>query len=230
MTKTQTKPLRAREGRTDLDITHNGQDLTFVHPSYRPNTYAIVKEAIESAGLKTPTMAESASLVHTAFNSDDKYSNEIKGTMKDRYLWAFTGTLYVPNRGAYIQDNPQISNGMPYMDSSELERKLEAKDPSVRFVPFGFDIESMSPMQLGKNPYVIALAGEEGAEKLAEVADMFKQKPYLWSFESVDEPLTRVSALSSDWGFDRGLYVDGNNRGDDRGGHAFGGRSAREKK
>ena len=102
MTQTKTKELRAREGRTELDITHNGQDLTFIYPVYGPGTYATVKEAIESAGLKTPTMAEQSSLIHTVFNSDDKYSNEIKQLMKNRYLWAFTGTLYIPNKGAYI--------------------------------------------------------------------------------------------------------------------------------
>ncbi|MBI2671085.1 hypothetical protein HYX18_03870, partial [Candidatus Woesearchaeota archaeon] len=106
MTKTQNKIMRVKEGRTELTTDHDGRDLTFVVPSYGPNTYAGVRDLIEKDGLKTPTMAETASLVCTAFNSDDKYSNEIKQLMKDRWLWAFTGTLYVPNKGAYIQDNP----------------------------------------------------------------------------------------------------------------------------
>ena len=49
-------------------------------------------------------MAETASLVHAAFNSDDSYSTEIKHTMRQTWLWAFTGTLFVPKEGAFIQD------------------------------------------------------------------------------------------------------------------------------
>ncbi|MEK6973998.1 MAG: hypothetical protein AABW41_02060 [Nanoarchaeota archaeon] len=173
-------------------------------------------------------MAENASLVHTAFNSDDKYSKEIRGIMKDRWLWSFTGNLDLPNKGVYVQDSPEVRNGRVVMDESNLVKKLESKDPSVRFVPFGFDIESMSPMQLAKNAYIIGLAGEEGADKLAEVADEFKQKPYLWSFKSVNEPTTRVSALNSGWVLDRWLLVVGYNLGNDRNGHAFGVRNGAE--
>lgn len=198
-----------------------GTNLTFVHPNYGPNTYANVKEQIEEDNLRPATMAETASLVHAAFNSDDRYSDEIRKIMKDRYLWAYTGTLFVPNKGAYVQDAPEIRNGMPYMDESKLVKKLDSNDPSVRFVPFGYQTESMSPLDLGRNPYVITLAGEEGAEKLAEVADKHERQPYLWSFKSVNQPETRVSALYSDWGLGRRLYVDGG-RGNFRGGCAFG--------
>ena len=118
---------------------------------------------------------------------------------------------------------------MPYMDLNDLERKLKSNDSSVRFVPFGFETESMSAIQLVKNRYVIALAGEEGAEKLAEVAGKFKQKPYLWSFKSVNEPTTRVSALSSNWDLGHWLLVGGDLHGDCGAGHAFGVRVAREK-
>ena len=55
----------------------------------------------------------------------------------------------------------------------------------------------MSSSELAKNPCVIGLAGEEGAEKLARIADKDSDKPYLWSFESVDENKTRVSSLDS---------------------------------
>src|SRR3989338_4017898 len=219
---TKNQNLRIKEGRTELTTTHQGQDLTFVHPSYGPDTYANVGSQIEQAGLIRPTMSQITSLAHTSCNSNDKYSKEIQKIMKDNWLWGFTGTLYVPNKGAYIQEDPQIRNGMPFMDESELVRKLEANDPSVRFVPFGFKVGEMTPIQLAGNKYVQALVGEEGAEKLAEIADKHKNKPYLWSFESVDEPITRVSALYSDWVLDVRLYVDGYVRGDGRDGYSFG--------
>ena len=224
---TQYQGLRIGEQRTKLVAPHNGGELTFLHPPYGPNTYANVGLIIEQDHLKRPTMAETASLVHAAFNSpkNNKYSKEIEDIIRQAWLWAFTGTLYVTKEGAFIQDDPEIRDGRPFMNKDSLEQKLNAKDPSVRFVPFGYKVGEMSPSELAKNPYVIGLAGEEGAEKLAKVAEKFRDKPYLWSFKSfdttsVDTTLTRVSALNSK-GLDHGLDVDGNH-GSYRGGRAFG--------
>mgnify|MGYP001582332107 CR=1 FL=1 len=210
--KTQTKQLRVKEGKTELTeltVDHKGEDITFIYPALGPNSYVNVEQQIEQAELKKSTMAETASLVHTAFNSDDKYSLEIKKIIKEKWLWAFTGVLYVPNKGAYIQDNPEIKKEMLFMNESDLVKRLEANDKSVRFTPFGFKTESMSSSELAKNEFVIALAGEEGAERLAETSDKFKEQPFLGSFKSVDETLTRVSALGSSWFSDYGLDVGG---------------------
>jgi hypothetical protein len=213
--------MKIKEGRTELTVEHEGKDLTFVHPANK-GTYASVQGQIQEAGLEAPTMAQTASLVQDAFNSEDKYSQGIKKIMKDNWLWGFTGNLYVPNKGVYVQDNPEVRNGMPFMDESELVEKLEAEDPSVRFVPFGYKTENMSALDLAKNEYIIALAGEEGADKLAQVADKHKRQPYLWSFKSVSEPTTRVSRLYSGWGFVDRLVVVGVDRGDCRVSFAFG--------
>ena len=224
-----TNALRIKQSRAELTTEHKGEDLTFIHPSYGPDDYTNVKELIEKDNLEPPTMAETASLVHSVFNSDDTYSEEIKRIMKDKWLWAFIGILYIPNKGAYIQDNPRIKNGMSCMDQNELERKLEANDPCVRVVPFGFKTGEMSSLQLSKNEFIRAIAGEEGAEKLAEVvADKYRNKSQLYSFDSVNEPLTRVSALYSDWDLDLRLVISGLNHGYSRDGHAFGVRRARE--
>ena len=114
-----------------------GSNLTFMHPSYGPGTYALIKEWAEKDGLRTPTMAEIVSLVHAAFNSDNKYSHEIRDQVRFSSLLAFTGTLYVPKKGAYVQDSPEINKGVPSMPEFKLLQRLEAGDSSVRFVPFG---------------------------------------------------------------------------------------------
>ena len=203
-------------------ITHNGQNLTFIHPSYGPTTYASIKEEIEKDGLKTPTMAQTVSLVHAAFSSKGKYHNEIQKIMKDRYLCAFTGTLYIPNKGAYIQDYPEITNEIPHMVESELEKKLAASDPNVRFVPFGFDICEITPRELSKNAYVIGLAGEEGAAKLEEITRRLNYQPFLFSFRSVKENISRVSALTSNWYRRDYFAICGDDLGDYQVGRAFG--------
>lgn len=221
----QYQGLRVREqgekGTKLLFVPHSGGELTFLHPPYGPNSYAKVGLAIVQHDLKRPTMAETASLVHAAFNSDDRYSTEIKDIMWQAWMWAFTGTLYVPKEGAFIQDDPEIRDGMPFMNLDDLVRKLNAHDPSVRHVPFGYKVGEMKPLELAKNPYVIGLAGAEGAEQLARVADKHSNKPYLSSLESVDGNATRVSALYSR-NLGRRLYVLGYIRDNLRNSRAFG--------
>jgi len=236
--------LTIKEGRTELIVPHNGKNLSFLHPAYGPDTYANVKSQIEQAGLTPPTMGQIASLVHSAFDSNDRYSGEIKNIMKNRWLWAYTQSNYQPKPidGVFVYDEKD-ENTFKDLSGSELEKMLGNRQEHgvvysdnglLRFVPFGYQVGEMIPLKLAKNPYVIALAGEE-AEKLAEVADKHKDKPYLWSFKSVDQPLTRVSILVSDWGLGHGLGVDGSSHGNVRGGHGFGvlketGEAGREKK
>ena len=215
--------LKFVEKRTELYAPHRGGRTTFLHPHYGPNTYAHVASTIEQDGLAAPTLSETISLVHAAFHSNDKYSMEIRKLMNDQWLWGFTGIHYIPLEGAYIEPHPRIKNGMPFMEKDDLVRRLEAHDPAVRFVPFGFRTGEMPPLELAKNPFIQALAeGEEGAEKLAEIADYHRNKPCLWSFESVDEPTTRVSALHSNWVGVRRLDVNRSDLGSNWGGCAFG--------
>ncbi len=219
---TENKGLRVEQTRTKLIVDHNGEDLTFLHPAYGPNNYATTEKQIKEEGLVAPTIAKMASFLYgTHQNPEERFSKGIINLSKTNWLWAFTGSLYIPKEGVYIQDNPEVKEGMPFMDKSELVKKLEVNDPSVRFIPFGFKTGEMSPLDLSKNSYIISLAGEEGAEKLAEVADKYKSNPCLWSFESVEQSLTRVSALYSYW-YGRRLDVGGDYLGDNRIGYAFG--------
>ena len=198
-TQTKNKELRVIEERIKLGIPYDDPKLFFAYPAYGPNTYAQVGELITKANLIKPTMADTVDLVHAAFHSDDKYSKEIREIMKNYWLWAFTGNHYIPGKGVYIAPDPEIRNGRPFMEESELVKRLEAHDPSVRFVPFGFKTGEMTPNELSRNPYILALVGEERAEKLVEIASKHKNKPYLLGVTSVDRPSTRVSALYSGW-------------------------------
>lgn len=227
-TETKSRGFEVVEGRIKLIVPHKDGNLTFAHPSYGPGNYFDVKRAIESEGLTTPTMGETASFVHAGFNSDDKYGNEVRKIMSDRWFWGFTGSLYVPKgkgdfqNGVIIQENPEAVDEKLTMDKNSLVKKLEANDKSVRFVPFGYKTGEQTSRELEKNPYVIGLAGREGAEKLAEIADNYKKKPFLYSFDSVDEEKARVSALGRGWLFDGRLVVDGDDRGGNGGGGSFG--------
>jgi len=223
MKTTIIKP-QIRRGRPEINVPNSGGFITFLYDKYGPDTYANVQNSIEQEGLEAPTIAQTTSLLHQMYYSelkDTKEAKDVRELMKRNWLWGFTGTLYIPNKGSYVQDHPEVRDGMPFMDESELIRKLGANDPSVRFVPFGFKTGEMCPLELSKNPYVIALAGQEGANQLADITNTFKSKPYLWSFDSIDQLTTRVSALSSSWDV-LSLDVYGDVLGFGRVGCAFG--------
>ena len=123
--------------------------------------------------------------------------------------------MNVPNHGIYIEDNPKIKNNRVSMDKDSLIKRLELGDRNVRFVPFGFKIRFQSSSDLARNPFVKALAGEEGAEKLAEVSENYECEPYVWSEDNIDRSIVSVAGLDPYWHFayDVSLGIFGNRDG-----------------
>lgn len=221
--------MEARVGKTYLtDIPHGKGNLTFQYPAFK-GTYGSVAEAIDKAGLKRPGSSETASLVYDAFqNPEGEYESEIRGILKNNWLWEFTGNLYLPkseeevNKGVIIVANPQIVSGKLAMSKDSLTERLRENDPLVKFVPFGYKTGEQTTLELLKNPYIIARYGEEGADKIAQIASNYKKNPKLWSFDSVNEEIARMSALGGGWNFDAWLDVIGNDLYDYYVGRAFG--------
>ena len=112
--QTATKQYQITRGRTTIEVPHNNNNITFVYEKYGPDTYAGVAESIEKADLARPTMAETASLVHQAFlNDKEPEFDNIRETMENRWLWAFTRSRYFPNKGAFIypeKDHERFGN------------------------------------------------------------------------------------------------------------------------
>jgi hypothetical protein len=230
------KITRMKDRKAEIEIPHEKSRITFLSPAIGPDNYAKVQEAITHKGLIPPTMAQTSSLIYAANKNhnedefseifdklDDSYSGQVEGCLKF-VIWGYTGILYVPNEGAYIQDNPLIKKGRVSMNRSKLVKKLEANDKSVRFVPFGYKLNGQKGSELGKNPFVIGLAGEEGAEKLAEVSGKYGARPTIWSFNNIDEERAVVSSLCGRY-YDHGLNIGGIGGyyyGDGKAGHAFG--------
>ena len=223
------------QGRTYLEVPHLEGRIYFDSIARGPNTYFHVASQLPELDLEQPTMAQNASLVDAAWqNPKEQYSKEIINTLRQSYLRCFNGILYSQKKeGAFIRDRPLIENEEIVMNASELESILSSReedgvvyseDGSVRFVPFGYKIGEQKASELEKNPFVIALAGKEGAQKLARVSENYKFRPYVSSFDEVDKDEVRVSSLYSDRGWDDGrLYVlGGYGFDDDRGVLTFG--------
>lgn len=218
-------------GRTYLtEIPHQRGNITFQHPSFR-GTYGSLAQQIDAEGLGRPTSAQTASLVYDALqNPKGEYEAGVLKVLNNSWLVEFNGNLYLPkhegeevHNGVIVEANPTIENGRLVMDRKALTERLKKNDPNVRFVPFGYAVGEQSTHTLAKNPYIIARYGGEGADKIADLASKYKRIPKVWSFESVDSEIARMSALSANgWCFDDRLHVIGNVWYDVNGGLAFG--------
>ena len=200
------------------EIPHEGKELTFRYPAYRGN-YGNIAEQIDKDGLEKPSSGKTASLVYDALqNPEGEDESEIIKILNNSWFCEFTGNDYLPKgkgdfqNGVILQDNPLIINRKLVMNKKDLIEKLfdaeefrvkgnpifVSKDRLVRFVPLGYKIGEQTWQKLAVNPYVVARYGKEGAEKIAKIASKYNNKPKLWSFDSVDEEKTRMSARSEE--------------------------------
>lgn len=222
--------MEIKEGKTYLTVPHKGGKLTFQYPAFMGYAQDVANE-IDEKGLRRPNSPETASLVYDAFqNSKGKYESEIVNILENYWFREFTGNLYLPesneeiNNGVIIDNSPKLEDGKIFVINykNNLIKKLHENDPNVKFVPFGFKTGGQSLIELKKNPYIIARYGEEGAEKIAEVASKYKLNPNLQSFiHPINKEEIRLSALYSYFG-DSSLKIDGINWNIDRLGHSFG--------
>ena len=208
--------MKTQIGKTYLTVPHEESECTFQHPAFR-GTYGNVAELIDRERLQRPNSAQTASLVRDASqNPKGEYESQIIKILNDLLLWEFTGNLYLPksneevNNGVILETNPQIINKNLSMNKQSLIKRLQNNDPLVKFVPFGYKIGEQNLIELQRNPYIIARYGEEGAQKIAEIASKYKSNPKLWSFDSVDEEKARMSVLCRDWCLVDRLHVVGN--------------------
>lgn len=196
-----------------LDVPHDNESLRFLATHFGLGDYKQIGDEIRSRGLIKPTIAQNASLIKEAL--EDTANDIIWRLGQHCGVWAFNGLLYVPKEGVYIQDRPQINNLGISMEKSDLIKMLEANDPSVRFVPFGFKTGEQTPQELATNQFVVGLAGEDGAEKLAEIALNFRLNPIVselsddFCFRYSTQPETRVASLSSAGGINGCIRVGG---------------------
>ena len=215
--------IQVKEGRTELTVSHPDGEITFIAPECGTRTYFQLDKEITDANLEMPTMAQTASLVHAAWqNPDEKYSKRIIEMLKNGWLWASNAIRYVPKNydgklieGAYIIDRPDVKQGKLIIDEEDILCRLEKKDPSVRYVEPNFESGELSSQELAKNAFVIALAGDEGAEKLAAVSQHYKLNPCLY-IPNTGQLETRVAALDRRYlgrllvvGRSLGYYWDG---------------------
>lgn len=194
-----------------IDVSKGEDNLQFASPGTQPGDFLEVADRLAAEGLYPPNFPDVAILVTDALTSRDDSRYEILlDTMRERWLWANTAALYLPGEGVFIQDHPQptkdgrtmredpFPRGL-WMDRKDLEKRLDAKDPDVRFVPFGFQVGFMDGAALAANELFIGLCGDSAiAKRLAEAADQLQHEPCLSAFDEVERPFLKVTMLGMD--------------------------------
>jgi len=190
-----------------------GKDLVFMHPAYGPEIYCGIQSKMDedNLNLKIPTTLDAIALAESAFDLDSKLSdeirNEVTGIMYGKWILTSTAILYIPNKGAYVHQ--ELSREMFFLDKYQLVNKLGSNVNDAKFVLFGYQIGKMSIEEFKTNPFLIALAGEEGAANAVRLAGRFKhQEPFLGSFNSIDTPTVRFTTLFTSIGNNERLYID----------------------
>lgn len=143
---------------------------------------------LEADGLQIATFAQLVDLF---------YAEELEPTRDNKLNNLITATYQTVLRDGtvVIQDRPTLDqSGLPPTNHSELINKLELGDDSVRIVQQTYTKEFKDGEQLenypigeresmfyfrsiAKHPFVIALVGEEGAEKLKEIGRNYSSTP-----------------------------------------------------
>lgn len=238
------KDYQIERGLTRIAVPHGAGTLAVAHPFYGPTIAKDLRTKIRAntiAQLREPTLAEVVSFANVAYKKDTEPEfRDATGIMKQRYFRGFTATHVADDKRldsglVYIVDFPEFAdNGRVYVNNDTLVRMLKEKSSSARTIAKADMPQTgeRTPKQLAKDKYVIALVGEEGAEKSAKLAERHPRKEgYVWVPQS-SQPATTIAALGSYW-VGR-LYVSGYGELGD-GGSAFGvlasaeGTSTREK-
>ncbi|HLC54409.1 MAG TPA: hypothetical protein VJK07_02145 [Candidatus Nanoarchaeia archaeon] len=215
--------------RTEIDFLHEGKTLTAVHPFYGPKTAKVLRDIIRAnAGQREPTAPEAISFLDALYGGEHAISQEAMALMYPNYFRGFTGIVRDDaNDLISCLDFPEF-NADGSLDRSNLLARVAKGEAGIRTVPISkIQTGYQKPTELAKNPFVCALSGAEGAEKVARLADRHpKKEAHVWIPEVGELPVVRIAALGS--GGYGGFYVFGDGGGLGRGGYAFGVLNSRE--
>lgn len=201
MMETQAKQYtpRIEKGFTKLWVPHNDTEVAFAYPSFGPDNYRNVGKSILDNNQNVPTGDYTASLLHTAY-CNNSVSNEpemenVRETMKNRWLWVFNRNLWT-DEGVYVLQDENAVGRSQELSVKDLEKML--KSGEARFAPKGsYDSGYTTPEKFAKDGFIVASCGVEGAEKLGEVSAKFRNQPYIYivDVEEGKKPEQRVSAV-----------------------------------
>ena len=184
-----------------MEFLHQGKELTAAFPFFGPANSKTLKNTIKQEGFREPTFPELTSFVHNYFDGTGESSEKISEIMKTKYFVGFTGVLYMPDRNEILFiDYPAFDRGS-VVDVNDLTMRLKMNQ--VRAMVSLDDVETGSVPwnKIAKNPLFQAVGGgEEGAEKLAELASRHSDKKghiFVPKTSNFTSPQARITLLYS---------------------------------
>jgi len=209
-------PRVERGRRTNLWVPHNGGERAFAYPSVSPGTYRNIGNAILKNGQLVPTGDYTADLLHPAYCrpevADEPEFQNVRGTMKNGWLYVFNINLWTKKEIYVIQDS-EARGISQQLNQKDLEEMLKdgrevngirfSKDGRVRSAPR----ESHRPGKhtsesFARDGFVIASYGIEGAEKFGEISSALGNQAHILGAKANAQGQT-VSMLGESIG---GLY------------------------
>ncbi len=184
-----------------MEFPHQGKTLTAIYPFFGPANSKTLLTIIKQERAAEPTFPELTSFVHHYYNGEGPRSEKISEIMNTKYFVGYTGVLYLPRKKeVYFIDYPSFDRGS-VVDADDLLRRLKLNEDRIKVPLENIETGSIPWNKIAKNPFFIAVSGgEEGAEKLAEIASKHSDKkghifvPQLSNFTS---PQARISLLYS---------------------------------
>ncbi len=170
-------------GSIELLVQHEGRRRVFAYPPYGPNNRSTVffelREQIAIDGLVMSTAAELVSLLYVGVqNSTSRYFHHLCHCLVDGFV-VDTGLLACTDE-IYIQDHPEARIHGIHMAAGSLERRLpfanrearlrKSDDGEVGSIAYGYETDRIEDKdKIRDNPFLLALLGQEGIEKLMTV-------------------------------------------------------------
>lgn len=208
-----------------MEFPHQGKTLTAIYPFFGPaNSKTLVAE-IEREKYVEPTFPELTSFVHHYFNGKGPASEEVHEVMTTKYFVGFTGILYVPHKNEiHFIDRPEFDRGS-VVDIDDLVTRRRMNETRTKVSLDNIETGSIAWDKIAGNPLFIALSGgEEGAEKLAEIASAHTDKKghiFVPEISNFTSPQARIPLLYS-YQKGRSLTVSLNGSGYSTNSYTFG--------
>ncbi|MFO7923184.1 MAG: hypothetical protein R6U58_05790 [Bacteroidales bacterium] len=191
--------------KTELEFPHKGETLTAIYPFFGPANLKSLQAEIRRKNFSEPTFPELTSFVHHYFNGKDSQAKEVDEIMYTKYFAAFTEILYLPRKNEVcFLDHPDLEGGS-FVDAEYLLSRLRLNEVRTRVSLENVETGSVPWNRMAKNPLFIAVSGgEEGAEKLAELASKHSDKKghiFVPKMSNFSSPQARIPLLYS---YDKG--------------------------
>jgi hypothetical protein len=185
--------------KTAMEFPHQGRSLTAIHPFFGPANSKTLLEELGREKYSEPTLPELASFIHHYYHGFAE-AGEVNEIMRTKYFVGYTGIIYLPQeKEICFIDYPAFDRGS-VVDIDDLITRMRFREIRAKVSLENIESGSLPWNKIAGNPLFIALCGEEGAEKIAEIASRHPdQRGFIFvpEFSNFTSPQARIPLVYS---------------------------------